>query len=75
MDQIRDVDQFECRGDSGQLYTLVVRQKIMNRMDLDGTRTTTSGLKDIITIDGKPVNQLDDKRYQMVLTEEILWKI
>lgn len=41
-------------------------------VDLSGDRHEVPGTKDAMTSDGQHVNYLDDGRYQIVLTDEIL---
>lgn len=69
---VRIVDRIACKGDSGRTYTVVIRQKFRTMVDLSGDRHEVPGTKDAMTSDGQHVNYLDDGRYQIVLTDEIL---
>ncbi len=72
MSEQRVVERIECVGGSGQRYTVVVRQKFRTYTDLAGDVGEVPGTKDLITSDGQHVNLLDDRRFQIVLTDEIL---
>ena len=73
--ETRIVDCIKCSGDSGASYTIIVRKKFMSGSGLDGTWSETSGTEDLVTSDGQDVSFLDDDRFKIVMTDEIITRI
>lgn len=68
MNQLVEIKRVKCRGEAGRTYTVVYRQKIIN----DARYGKAKGSIDLVTTEGEHVNLLDDGRYQLVMTDEIL---
>ncbi len=75
MSDQRVVEKIDCVGSSGRRYTVVVWQKFRTYTDLSGTVGEAPGTKQLMTSDGQHVNLLDDRRFQIVLTDEILTRV
>lgn len=73
--ETRIVDCIMCRGDSGASYTIIVRQKFKSGSGLDGTWSEIPGTENLVTSDGQGVSFLDEDRFQIVMTDEVLTRI
>lgn len=68
MSQITEIGRVVCVGEDGRLHTVIQRQKIINHPSYGKAKGTI----DFVTSTGVDVNQLDDGRFQIVMTDEIL---
>lgn len=63
-----EIGRFACTGDNSRRVVVIQRQKLIQHP----TYGTAKGTIDYITERGEDVNELDDGRYQIVMTDEIL---
>lgn len=66
------VGSFIARDDQGNEHTLHVLVNIVDAGNKSDPHAERRGLKSIVTEDGDPVNRIDQGKYQVVTTGEIL---
>ncbi|APO74293.1 hypothetical protein AM571_CH01458 [Rhizobium etli 8C-3] len=72
---LQETDRIQARGESGRIYTVIERTKIISMRMLDGSVSQAKGTKQLSTADGQHVNWIDENTFQIVLTDEILHRI
>lgn len=63
-----EIKRIVCTGEDGSRHVVIERQKIIE----DTAYGKAKGTTDFITEKGKDVIDLDDGRFQIVMTDEIL---
>lgn len=70
-----ETDRFQCADESGNMHTLVTRHKETVTLSINVTRNTVQTLHHVMTIDGKLVEKMDEGRFKITATGEILRKL
>ena len=68
----REINRYECEGESGKRYTVVEYQNYRQYHPMSGPPQEVPTTKDMYLVDGRDVNAIDDNTFQIVITDEIL---
>lgn len=68
----RQTGMFTVRGDDNQSYTIYEYTEVLDARSHDDPTATLSGLKELRTADGVPVNVLEPGVYKIVTTGMML---
>jgi hypothetical protein len=71
----KEIDRYQCIGDSGREYTVIERQNFTRVQPLSGPPQDVRGTLDWILSDGRDVNFIDDNTFQILDTDEFVRKI
>lgn len=69
------IGQFQAISDSGNKYTIIEFQKIIDAGSHDDINAEIKGMKRLATSDGQAVNFKDSNTFEIVETSEIVRKI
>ena len=70
------IDQFNAMGDSGEIFTVLIYQRVDELHALDGSTIEKRRLPHLVLLDGRLVNPTDDPNtFQIVETDEIIRKV
>lgn len=71
---MREVERFQCRGDSGRDYTVVARARQVSFQPLSEPAQYRDGPLDLVLSDGSDVTPVDHSNgvYRIVMTDEII---
>jgi len=72
---MHETDRFEVVGESGQHYFIVESRDMLTTNPLSGNPRRRYGPADYRLSDGRHVNWIDDKTFQILDTKEIIRKV
>ena len=76
MNRRTEIGRFLVKTDSGKEYTIVQYQEYTTRATGGGAPLSEiAGLMKLFTSTGLRVNQIDDKTFKIVETDEVVWNI
>ena len=71
----KEIGRYRCIGGSGRQYTVVEYQNFRRYQTLNEPPQDFPTTKECFLSDGRDVNWIDDKTFQIVLTDEFVRKI
>ena len=71
----KEISRYTCVGDSGREYTVVEYQNFRVFRPLNGPSQEVPTTKELFLSDGRDVNWIDDNKFQIVITDEIVRKV
>ncbi len=74
INNVRKVGQFKARSDSGKIYFVIEYQTFHTILTGGNTKDEMAGLMTWKTSNGRSVNQIDAKTYQIASTDEVIRK-
>jgi len=72
---IKEIERFQAVSDSGNKYTVLIYQKFIDASTAEDPNKYIPGIKSARTLDGQPLNRIDDKSFEIVETGEIITRI
>lgn len=71
----KEISRFEAQSDSGERYTVIEYQTMIEFQPISGPKSFVGGTKELLLANGSDVEFIDDDTFQIVKTDKVIRRI